>query len=64
MAWDNIKEDLTENARLSFSALMEGESVESISERLSMPKNTISVNKKRIAPKMIKEIQRLQRELG
>ncbi|MDD7985111.1 sigma-70 family RNA polymerase sigma factor [Lentisphaera marina] len=64
MAWDNIKDDLTENSRLSFSALMEGESVESISERLSMPKNTISVNKKRIAPKMIKEIQRLQRELG
>ena len=64
MAWNNIKEDLTENARLSFEALMEGESFESISERLNMPKNTISVNKKRIEPKMIKEIQRLQRELG
>ena len=63
-AWGNIKVDLTENARLSFEALMEGESLDSISERLNMPKNTISVNKKRIEPKMFKEIQKLQRELG
>ena len=64
MAWDNIKTDLSENARLSFEALMEGESLDSISERLSIPRNTISVNKKRITPKMVKEIQQLKRELG
>ncbi|EDM26958.1 probable extracytoplasmic function alternative sigma factor [Lentisphaera araneosa HTCC2155] len=64
MAWDNIKDNLSEIARLSFSALMDGESMDSISERLAIPKNTISVNKKRISPKMFKEIQRLQRELG
>ena len=51
MAWDNIKDDLTENARLSFEALMEGESFDSISERLDMPKNTISVNKKELSLK-------------
>jgi RNA polymerase sigma factor (sigma-70 family) len=64
MAWNKIKEDLTENARLSFEGLMEGESFDSISERLSIPKNTISVNKKRVEQKMFKEIQKLQRELG
>ena len=63
-AWDNIKNDLTEGARLSFEALMNGESIADISDRLEMKENTISVNKKRIEKKMFKEIQCLQRELG
>ena len=64
MAWVNLKDDLTDNARLCFEALMAGEGVASIAERLEMKENTISQNKKRIEAKMFKEIQRLQRELG
>ncbi|MDD7985002.1 sigma-70 family RNA polymerase sigma factor [Lentisphaera marina] len=63
-AWDNIQASLSKNARLCFEALMIGESFDSISQRLDIPKNTISVNKKRTEEKMFKEIQRLQRELG
>ena len=63
-AWNNIKNTLSEKGRLCFEALMEGEGYDSISDRLSIPKNTISVNKSRIEEKMYKEIQRLQRELS
>ena len=63
-AWQNIKDGLSENSRLCFEALMKGESFDIIAERLSIPKNTISVNKKRVEEKMFKEIQRLQREIG
>ena len=64
LAWDNVKDDFSDAARQVFELSIEGNSNELIAEKLTIPESSIRVHKSRIKKVLIKEIARLNIELG
>ena len=64
MAWENIKKDFEGNALDCFMMMSEGLSANSVAEKLDISPGSVYVLKKRVAEKLYREINRLDRELG
>lgn len=64
MAWDNIREELSDKVRESFEMIMLGEKPSVIGVSLDVEENTIHVYKRRVEKKLFREIQKLKVELG
>ena len=64
MALANIKDSFSENVYTAFVKLSEGGSPADVAEEMAIPKNTVSVYRRRVAEKLRKEFNRLNRELG
>ena len=64
LAWNNVKDDFSDAARQVFELSIEGIANEAISKKMSIPESSIRVHKSRIKKVLIKEIARLNIELG
>lgn len=64
LAWDNIKKDLSDRMRLSFTRSLDGVDKDIIAAELDVEPNTVQVYKQRVANKLCKEINRLEHELN
>ena len=64
LAWDNIKGGFSASVVEAFLLLSDGRSVAEISDHLKLARNTINVYKKRVREKLLREIRRLDNELG
>lgn len=63
-AWHNIKDDLNTNLQEVFNMSLEGISLSQIAETLDLPKNTVSVYKRRVLNTLKKEIKRLEKKFS
>ena len=64
MALDNLRGKFSSNVIDVFERLTRGETPESISQEMGVPRNTVAVYKKRVLAKLRKEVKRLDDELG
>ena len=64
LAWENIKQNLSENVIYSFEQLMKGRKPAEIAAEIGVEENTVHVQKNRIEKKLFLEIQHLKEELG
>ncbi|MDD7984037.1 sigma-70 family RNA polymerase sigma factor [Lentisphaera marina] len=64
MAWNNVKNSFSDMARQTFEDSMNEMSNEDIAEKHDIPESSVRVHKSRIRKVMIKEIARLNLELG
>ena len=64
MAWSNVKDSFSDVARQVFEDAMNEEDNTSIAEKYDIPESSVRVHKSRIRKVMIKEIARLNLELG
>lgn len=63
-AWHNIKDDLNTNLQEVFNMSLEGIPLSQIAETLDLPKNTVSVYKRRVLNTLKKEIKRLEKKFS
>jgi RNA polymerase sigma factor (sigma-70 family) len=63
-AWHNIKDDLNSNLQEVFNMSLEGIPLSQIAETLDLPKNTVSVYKRRVLNTLKKEIKRLEKKFS
>ncbi|EDM27818.1 probable extracytoplasmic function alternative sigma factor [Lentisphaera araneosa HTCC2155] len=63
-AWHNIKDDLNTNLQEVFNMSLEGLPLSQIAETLDLPKNTVSVYKRRVLNTLKKEIKRLEKKFS
>ncbi len=64
MAWHNVKDSFSDIARQVFECAMDEEDNTSIAEKFKIPESSVRVHKSRIRKVLIKEIARLNIELG
>ena len=64
LAWENIKNDFSDNIQQTFLMLSKGKSPQQVSDLLGIEVSTIYVQKKRVLDRLYREINRLGRELG
>ncbi|MCM8527103.1 MAG: RNA polymerase sigma factor [Lentisphaeraceae bacterium] len=64
LAWENIKKDLSDRMRISFTKSLSGIEKDVIAAELDIESNTVQVYKQRVANKLCKEINRLEFELN
>lgn len=64
LAWENIKKDLSDRMRISFTKSLDGVDKDVIAAELKVEANTVQVYKQRVANKLCKEINRLEHELN
>jgi len=64
LAWENIVDDLHENARDCFLRFSEGKKVAEIAEQLGVTEGSCYVYKKRVEQRLMKEIKKLEADLG
>ena len=64
MAWNNVKNSFSDMARQTFEDSMNEMANEDIAEKHDIPESSVRVHKSRIRKVMIKEIARLNLELG
>lgn len=61
LAWNNIKDDVSQAMQNLFELNLQQKSREEIAEILEVPVNTVSVYKRRVMEKFTREVQRLKR---
>ena len=64
MALNNIKDNFSDTVIQAFKLLSQGRARTDVAEELGLPPNTVSVYKRRVSALMVKEIRRLNHELG
>lgn len=64
LAWENIKNSLSDKVIEAFLLFSEGVSTPEIAKKLNVEANTVNVYKKRVREKLLKEINLLDSELG
>ena len=64
MAWNNVKDSFSDSARLSFEDSMNELDNAAIANKHDIPESSVRVHKSRVRKVMIKEIARLNLELG
>ena len=64
VAWDNIKENISDQLKTIFEFSMQGKTSREIAQILTLPINTVSVYKRRVKITLQKEILRLEDEFG
>ena len=63
LAWENLENDLAPRAKEVFLRIIKGESTADVAESMSISGSSVYVYKKRIQDRLIKEINRLEKEL-
>ena len=64
MAWENLKKDFSEISRQVFEASLDEDNNSLIAERFTIPESSVRVYKMRVRKALLKEIVRLNQELG
>ena len=64
LAWENIKDSLSEVQKVIFEYSLDGKSRREVADLLNIPVNTVSVYKARVIARLKKEIQVIDRQLS
>ena len=64
MAWDKVKDDFSEISRQIFEASMHEDSNAVLAEKFAVAESSVRVYKMRVRKTLLKEIVRLNQELG
>ncbi|WDE97589.1 sigma-70 family RNA polymerase sigma factor [Lentisphaera profundi] len=64
LAWENVKDGFSDAARQVFESSIIGESNDTIAAKFNIPESSVRVHRSRIKKVLIKEIARLNIELG
>ncbi|NQZ56498.1 MAG: RNA polymerase sigma factor [Lentisphaeraceae bacterium] len=64
MAWENLKKDFSEISRQVFEASLDEDNNSLIAARFTIPESSVRVYKMRVRKALLKEIVRLNQELG